>query len=47
MPKVQYALNRINCGLSEIARNELLITLQEDHTHVKNNDLNHFNCMNV
>lgn len=37
MPKVQHTLNRINCGLSEIAGKELLITLQEDH----------FNCMNV
>lgn len=27
MPKEQHALNRINCGLSEISRNELLITL--------------------
>lgn len=27
MPKEQHALNRINCGLSEIAINELLITL--------------------
>lgn len=47
MPKVQHALNKINCWLSEIAGNELLITLQEDHMHVKNNDLNHFNCTNV